>query len=410
MNIGFVSQALPYLPSRGGFRLYGANLIRYFSERHTVELISLLDDGDEDHLDWPRQHCSAVSTIPKTNGSFLRRLANVSSSYVRGMPVAGRRGVEAALCAGVAAGRWDVLHVEGGYAGGLVPADLPIPKVLSLHDSWTLRCEEMLKCSQTLNEKLYYTFLGHYEPRYERLVYPRFDACTVVAQPDLEEVRKTVPEARIELIPYGTDTEYFHPVPVEKEQGVLVFHSHLRYAPNVEAALEFANQVFPLIQREIPTATFHLIGACPGPKIQALGSRRGIRISVDLPDLRGAVCSGQIYVSAIRHGTGLKSKILEAMGMGMPIVCYPGSTVGIAAVPGEHLLVAQDPREFAASVLDLLRNPDRANRMAQASRRLVEQKYSWESRARAYEDLYGTLLHGPSQIPLAAFTGVMKSP
>src|ERR1700687_672767 len=388
MNIGIVSQALPFLPSRGGFRLYGANLMRHLSQRHTIELISLLEDGDEEHLDWPRQYCSDVLAVPNTNLNVVRRLANVASAYLWVRPLVGAKEIATMLRAGVAARRWDVLHVEGAYAGGLVPSDLPIPKVLSLHDSWTLRCAEMLKCSQSGREKLYYTFLKYYEPRYERLVYPRFDFCTVVAAPDLKEVRKIVPNARIDLIPYGTDTEYFHPLPVEKQASVLVFHSHLGYAPNIEAALEFANDVFPLIQREVPTAVFHLVGASPGAKIQALASRPGVRISADLPDLRGAVCSGQIYVSAIRHGTGLKSKILEAMAMGMPIVCYPGSTVGIEAVPGQHLLVTEDAQEFAASVLRLLRNPDSAEQIAQAARLLVVEKYSWESRARAYEELY----------------------
>jgi glycosyltransferase involved in cell wall biosynthesis len=36
----------------------------------------------------------------------------------------------------------------------------------------------------------------------------------------------------------------------------------------------------------------------------------------------------------------------------------------------------------------LLRDPARAERMAQAGRELVEERYSWESRARAYEELY----------------------
>ncbi len=46
MNIGLVSQALPYLPSRGGFRLYGGNLIRHLSRRHQIHLVSMLiDDG-----------------------------------------------------------------------------------------------------------------------------------------------------------------------------------------------------------------------------------------------------------------------------------------------------------------------------------------------------------------------------
>lgn len=392
MRLCFLSQTLPYLPSNGGFRLYGANLIRHLSQRHAVELVSLLEEDDENHLDWPRQYCSDVLGVPKANGSVPRRFANISSAYLRGRPFAGRKEIATALRAGVAGGRWDVLHVEGGYAGGLVPPDLPIPRVLSLHDSWTLRCEEMLKCSQTTREKLYYTFLKYHEPRYERLVYPRFDSCTVVAERDLQEVRRIVPEARVALIPYGTDTEYFHPVPVEKQPGVLVFHSHLGYAPNIESALAFANEVLPTIQREVPTASFHLVGASPSPKIRALASRPGIRISADLPDLRAAVCSGQIYVSAIRYGTGLKSKILEAMAMQMPIVCYPGSTVGIEAVPGQHLLLARDPREFAQGVLDLLRNPKRAEQLAQAGRRLVEDRYSWESRAYAYEHLYGKVI------------------
>jgi glycosyltransferase involved in cell wall biosynthesis len=388
MRICFLSQALPYLPSRGGFRLYGANLIRHLAQRHTIELISFLEPGDEEHLDWPRPYCGSIQCFPLPNGGVVRRFANVSSAYVWGRPLAGRKEVAAALRAGVAAGRWDVLHVEGTVVGGLVPVDLPVPRVLSLHDSWTLRCKEMLKCSQTRREKLYYTFLKHYEPRFERLVYPRFDSCTVVAERDLEEVRRTVPQARVDLIPYGTDTEYFHPMPVEKQPGGLVFHSHLGYAPNIEAALEFADEILPLIQREMPTATFHLVGASPGPRIQALASRPGIRVSADLPDLRAAVCSGQIYVSAIRHGTGLKSKILEAMAMGMPIVCYPGSATGIEAVPGQHLLVAENAREFAASVLHLLRNPMRADQIAKAARTLVEEKYGWESRARAYEAVY----------------------
>ncbi len=96
MRICFFAQAVPYLPSPGGFRLYGANLIRQLSQRHSIELISLLEEGDEDHLDWPRRYCCVVSAIPKRNGSFLRRVANVSSAYLWGRPLAGREEIATA--------------------------------------------------------------------------------------------------------------------------------------------------------------------------------------------------------------------------------------------------------------------------------------------------------------------------
>lgn len=389
MNIGLVSQALPYLPSRGGFRLYGGNLIRCLSRRHRIDLVSLLQDDDEKHLSWPGQYCASVSTVPAGEGKWLRPI-NTAFGYCFGKPLRYRAALARLLRR--RAGEWDVVHVEGAYAGGLIPASLPIPKVLSLHDSWTLRCREMLKCSHGFREKTYQRLRERYERRYEKLVYPRFDRCIVVAQPDLDEVRSVVPRATVELIPYGTDTEYFHPVPVERQEATMVFHSHLGYPPNIEAALEFANEVFPIIRRSLPSAVFHLVGAQPGPQIRDLASRPGIRISANLPDLRPAVCSSRVYVSAIRYGTGLKSKILEAMAMRMPIVCYPGSAVGIECVHRRHLLVAGDPAEFAAHVLNLLRNPEQADRLAQAGRDLVVEKYSWDSRARIFEELYENLI------------------
>lgn len=385
MNIGWVSQALPYLPSRGGFRLYGGNLIRQLASRHKIDLVSLLIEDDPDHLDWARQYCASVTTIRISRTAKLMAPLSALSAHLWGRPLQQRREMGRVLSR--LSRQWDVIHVEGGYAGGIVP-DLPTAKVLSLHDSWTLRCSEMLKCAQTVGEKLYYRLLSLHEPRYERLVYPRYERVTVVAQPDVDEMRRVIPSARVELIPYGTDTEYFHPVDVPKEPASLVFHSHLGYAPNVEAALELANDIFPRIRAKVPAATLHLVGANPGPKILDLRGRPGVRISADLPDLRPAVCAAEIYACAIRHGTGLKSKMLEAMGMRLPIVGYPGAVVGLTVAHGREVFIAQTPEEFAGYVVDLLRAAELRERMAAAGRGLVEQEYSWVSRARDYEALY----------------------
>ncbi len=389
MNIGWISQALPYLPSRGGFRLYGGNLILRLSRRHRIDLVSLLCDDDAQNLDWARQYCASVNTVPVNGIGLSRRFASALSGYLWGKPLNHRAPFNSIVEAGLKSRKWDVLHIEGGFVGGLVPPEFPLAKVLSVHDSEVLRAQEMLNCGLPLRKRFDCLVRKYWEPRYERLVYPRYERCVVVADRDRAFVQELVPRARIALIPYGTDAEYFYPVPVEKEHATLVFHSHLGYPPNIQAALEFANEIFPLVRRERPDATFHLVGADPDPRIQALTLRPGIKLSPNLPDLRPAVCSARIYVCAIRYGTGLKSKVLEAMAMQMPIVAYhPGSTVGIDCIYGKHLLAAENPQEFAAHVLDLLRYPDRADQIALAGRHLVEEKYSWESRACAYEELY----------------------
>jgi glycosyltransferase involved in cell wall biosynthesis len=210
----------------------------------------------------------------------------------------------------------------------------------------------------------------------------------MVAERDVAFNRVLVPNAKFAMIPYGVDVDYFHPLPIEKEPAALVFHGHLGYPPNVQAAIEFGDQILPLILREVPNLIFHLVGASPVGEIRKLALRRGIKLSADLPDLRSALSSAQLYVCALRYGTGIKNKILEAMAMQLPIVGYPGSMAGIECTPGRDLIVANTPEQFAIEVLDLLRRPKRASQLAQAGRKLVEEKYSWASMAVAYENLY----------------------
>src|SRR5437879_7216951 len=254
MRIGWFSQALPYLPSRGGFRLYGANLIRKRAQRHEIHLVAFLQDDDEAHLDWARQHCATVRVVPARRHGVPVRLANFVYGYAKGRTLLPRTEVEPLLRDGLQRHAWDVLHIEA--AEGWVPPNFPVPKVLSLHDSWTLRCREMRACSPRISERLYYALLELRELRTERLLYPQFERCVVVAERDAAEVRRVAPAAEVVVIPYGTDTEYFHPVTSEKEAAVLVFHAHLGYAPNIAAALEFANDIFPRIRSEIPDVVF----------------------------------------------------------------------------------------------------------------------------------------------------------
>jgi hypothetical protein len=55
----------------------------------------------------------------------------------------------------------------------------------------------------------------------------------------------------------------------------------------------------------------------------------------------------------------------------LPIVCYEVSIAGIIHIPGKHLVGTQDDRDFAAMVLELLRDPRRAREIARAGREYV---------------------------------------
>jgi glycosyltransferase involved in cell wall biosynthesis len=85
----------------------------------------------------------------------------------------------------------------------------------------------------------------------------------------------------------------------------------------------------------------------------------------------------------------MKGKIGDALARGVPVVTTSVGAEGMALVHGEHVLVADDPRSFAAAVVDL--HSDRATweRLAAASRRHVQDQYGPDAVARTLRELLG---------------------
>jgi glycosyltransferase involved in cell wall biosynthesis len=91
-------------------------------------------------------------------------------------------------------------------------------------------------------------------------------------------------------------------------------------------------------------------------------------------------------------GSGIKNKVLEALAMARPVV---STTLGIEALEvadGRELRIADTPADFAAAVLELLRDRDARRRLGQAGRARVLQRYTWDACAASYEELYGQLV------------------
>ena len=86
MRIGFVSQILPYLPSKEGFRVYGGNLIRCLSKRHEIDLVSLMAREDEPHLDWARSYCASVTAVPMEQSALMVPVS-LLSAHLFGRPL-----------------------------------------------------------------------------------------------------------------------------------------------------------------------------------------------------------------------------------------------------------------------------------------------------------------------------------
>jgi glycosyltransferase involved in cell wall biosynthesis len=113
-------------------------------------------------------------------------------------------------------------------------------------------------------------------------------------------------------------------------------------------------------------------------------------------DMRPWLARAAVYVCPILEGGGTRLKILDAMAMARSVVSTTIGCEGLRVTHGENILIADAARDFADSVVQLLENKGLRNKLAQASRALVEREYCWERIAHQLEQAYSCALEPES--------------
>ncbi|MEI6604259.1 MAG: glycosyltransferase [Verrucomicrobiota bacterium] len=165
------------------------------------------------------------------------------------------------------------------------------------------------------------------------------------------------------MCPFGTVVTLYPTVSVDPlgtnngdQSKVVAFFGGKGYSgPNEEGVGEFLKHAWPLVRQVHPNATFVVYGDTR----DAFTGRSfpGVVWKGFVPDLREAYRTSDVVISPIMFGGGLKTKVLEALAYGRPVVASLHSAIGYPDSQGRGLLVVKDWRSFAESINRLFDSP-----------------------------------------------------
>jgi hypothetical protein len=102
-----------------------------------------------------------------------------------------------------------------------------------------------------------------------------------------------------------------------------------------------------------------------------------VRFSGIVDDIRTTYRRNDLQVVASITATGRRARVIESWAFGMPVLC---TTVGAGGVeylaPGENILIADNPHEFARHLRELIHAPKQLDEIAAAARQTYETFFS----------------------------------
>lgn len=209
--------------------------------------------------------------------------------------------------------------------------------------------------------------------RRERAAMRLADLTIVVSEAERELLQRIEPGVAVQVI--STIHEAAVAVPGYEGRRDMLFVGGYRHPPNVDAAVWFVGEVWPLIRPRLPGARIFLVGSQMPAQVKALAGG-GVEALGHVPDLDALLGRCRLALAPLRYGAGVKGKINTAQAHGVPVVGTSVSVEGMHLEPGRDVLIGDTPEAFADAVVAAYSDAELWGRLSRGGLANVERYFS----------------------------------
>ncbi|CAN5401074.1 glycosyltransferase family 4 protein [soil metagenome] len=296
-------------------------------------------------------------------------------------------------------GPFDIIHCEqlftvelGLHArNALAIENKAVPIVIYRSHNVEYRIQERMsqECGRSILERWYRSLLARRTKAFEEEALLLSDACATLSEDDADVYRVCNPQLSIESVPPGIHIPADEVVAAaQREADTICLLASMEWAPNVEGTLWFVRSVMPIILKTRPAAVLHIAGRNPGAEIIALHNGTSVIVHGEIDDPVAFRLQYAMSVVPLFSGSGVRIKILEALGAGCALVTTTIGAEGLPVINGTHVLIADDANTFAQRCCDVLEHPINAAALGVQGRELMQREYTWEARMGELLDFY----------------------
>ena len=368
-----------------------ANSIKYLSEKHmyNITLVSFKyskegqkkgsDQYDEEYL---KKYCDKIETVD-ISASFGKRITCYAIDYIKRIVSGDLRNIldysfsremQKKINELLKRKEFDVIFADTPSMLFYV-SDVKLPKVLEIWTISQIHYEAYKKLEKKLHKKLLRLWL-YFDAKNREKYYKKFDICITPTEHEREVLKSYLPDLEISVIPFGINTD-LRSENFEQDFLSLIFIGSMNSLFNQRSILYFYDKIYPSIKESFLEVKLYIVGKNPSEEIIQMTRDKSVIVTGYVEDVRPFLARASVVTLPL-HGYGIKTRVLEAMAMGKPVVTSSEGIHGIDVTPEENIIIADEPEEFARRVIELLNNEGLRKKIGANARKLMEEEYSWE--------------------------------
>lgn len=396
MKILMLTPYLPYPPSIGG-QLRSYHLIKEMAKKNEITLVCFTREyNSPEHVKHMEQFCKKVLVFRRGKAWTIPNILRTGfSSYPFLVSIYYSPEIRAKLEEEIRAGNYDLIHAETFYVMPYLPKH-DLPTVLAEQTIMSRVFEHYVEAEARWWMKPLLAIDVAKIRYWERYYWKRVSRLVAVSEEDAQIMQSQVNRDQVDVVPNGVGEDFESVKPQIHYNHTILYQGNYKWMQNWEAAQILAQDVFPLIKKEVKDAKLIINGQFPTPELKRMASADIAVLEHEDTDRKAVVnayLKAGLLVAPIYGPGGTRLKILAAMASMVPVVTTPLGSEGYGATDGESILVGKTPKEIARQAIRVLKNKKLYEKIANNARKLVDTRFSWGPIAQKLESIYEEVIH-----------------
>jgi glycosyltransferase involved in cell wall biosynthesis len=207
-----------------------------------------------------------------------------------------------------------------------------------------------------------------------------FDAIIAINNNELNYVKQNVAQGiKLFYIAMGIDMSKWPYVWQPAKPQRFAYYGGMAAIYNKQNALFCVKSIMPLVWKKYPETEFWIIGSDPDNELMLLEQDPRIRVIGYQENVQNSLKHISVFLCPWKGKYGFRSRIVEVMATGIPVICSRDAIDGMELQEGRGLFFAENEHEFADQAINLVNNLRLLEDQSKQARIQVEELYSFEN-------------------------------
>jgi len=287
---------------------------------------------------------------------------------------------------------YDIVHLESLFMTPYIHTIRQYSKakiVLRSHNLEHLIWERLATSTGNTAKRLYLKHLSAKLKKYEYKTINEVDGIAAISFEDTSRYELLKCAVPLITIPFGINLKNYPYTPLDITQPIRVFHiGSMDWEPNKEAISWLLDDIWPLVNQA--NVKLHLAGRNMPGYITNQASESLI-VHGEVSNAIDFMRQHQVMIAPLLSGSGMRVKIIEAMGMGKTVITTKIGAEGISYTHNENIIIADTAEEMALALRTLINQPSEVDRIGRNARKLITDQYDNSEIIKNLISFYNTL-------------------